>query len=201
MSVSGRIASFILAAAFVVVFCACCSGNQYAAPTEMPSLSDLPDSAATEDPSKYELGEDGYFEDDRIVAHWPTIFEFTNIQYGNAKYTARTEDGKKLLFAYLRDEGGVYADEVAGFDFDSYGDYLKNDINEYYELHEFSYITVDGHEGMRAVYDYAPPEEGKTVHVMQFLFNVDGWIMSMVFTSQGQIPPECEQSVMNVKFK
>lgn len=157
---------------------------------------------ATADVSGYILGENGYFEDEYICANWPSILEFNGLNVNIAQYSGVTEKGDKLFFSYVLDTGGDFNSELRSFDFNSYSSYLTNSLNKYYKLKEFDYIVIDGHTALRAVYDYAPPDEPeKLVHVLQISIGVDGWIMGLSFTSKGEIPSYCDESARNIKFK
>ena len=93
MSPLGRICLTALAAIFVSGAVSCSHGSNYTSPSELPSLSDIatqvPEWMQTPDPAIYELGEDGYFEDEYITAYFPSYFTLKSIEYGNVKYSAK----------------------------------------------------------------------------------------------------------------
>ncbi|MBO4563734.1 MAG: hypothetical protein J5772_09035 [Clostridia bacterium] len=167
------------------------------------SPTDLPEYMQTPDPALYELGDDGYFEDEILCANWPSFLEYIgHVLSNNAQYRGYLPNGKKLLFSYLTDDGASYSDEIAGHDKSSYQKFMREQINEYFELYEFEYTTVDGHQALRVLYDYAPPDdEAKRVHVLQYLINVRGWVMTLTFTTQDEFPEVCDDCIKTIRFK
>ncbi len=187
----------LLAAVFA--FSACGKGKTPAA-TEAPSAA--PDDVfTTPDASLFELGENGRFEDQYITANWYPTLKLSRVVMNYAEYEGTTLSGDRLLFSYTVDDMGSFAGELSGHDFDSYQKLLFSQ-NSYYYLKDFGYVTVDGHETLRAVYEYAPDEEpDKKVYVLQYAYNVNGWIMSVAYTSLSPIPAECEDTLNSVRFK
>lgn len=194
----------ILAALFAALLCGCGGGASHeAANTDLPSLppTEPPTWMQTTDPRPYELGPDGYFSDDYITVNWPSFLKFDRVISNDAQYSGKV-NGKKVVLSYVVDSGGSFEQELGYFDFDSYAEYLRNEINSYYVLKEFAYTAVDGHMAVRAAFDYDPPDEPeKLVHILQYTFNVKGWILGVTFTSQGDIPAECEESILSIDFK
>ena len=175
--------------------------------TEDPNAepTELPEYLWTADPALYVLGEDGYFEDEYLSAYWPSFLElYTTSMSNTAIYRGYPEGSdKRVTFSYTTDTGGSYADEVAGFDFDSYQDFIKNEMNEYFYLVEFGYITIQGHEALRAVFNYDPPEQPERfTRTLQYTINVDGWILGLGFSTQADsFPPECITCIDTIRFK
>ena len=166
-----------------------------------PAVTESPFAVPTVDPEQYALGPDGAFEDEYITAIWYPALTLNRVILNFAEYSCTTENGDRLLFSYTVDDLGSFDEELGGHDFDSYQELLFAQ-NSYYYLKEFSYETVDSHTALRAVYEYAPDEEpDKKVYILQYAYNVNGWIMSMVYTSLAPLPEECEETLKNVKFK
>ena len=186
---------FILLAA--MLFTGCHKGN----PSVDPTQSASPSAAQDDDTAKYQLGPNGAFEDEYITANWYPTLSLTRVVMNFAEYSGTTEDGEKLLFSYTVDDLGSFDEELGGHDKDSYQELLFSQ-NSYYYLDEFSYEKVDGHTALRALYRYAPAEEpDKVVYILQYAYNVNGWIMSMAYTSLSPLPAECEETLKTVKFK
>ncbi|MBO4849061.1 MAG: hypothetical protein J5586_07915 [Clostridia bacterium] len=196
------IAAALLTAALLTAGCRN-SGSQTADPTAAPLATETPELFRTPDPAKYQLSEDGYFEDEYLSANWPSMLEYTgHLLNNNAQYRGYLPDGRKLLFTYLTDDGASFEEEIANHDADSYQKFIRETINEYFDLYEFEYITVDGHRALRVLYDYAPPDdEAHRVHVLQYLIDVKGWVMTLTFTTQGEFPASCDECVGTIRFK
>lgn len=195
-----------------------CSRNNHtdntdptALPTALPTapIADTSDPTenpiVTPDPAKYALGEDGYFEDEFLTAYWPSFLKFIGSSLDNTVMYQGYPEGseKKVTFSYTWDTGGSFEQEVAGFDFNSYQEYLTKGMNLYFYLEEMNYIQVDGHETLRAVFNYNPPDEPEHyVRILQYTINVNGWILGLGFTTQDEtFPPECVDSISTIKFK
>ncbi|MBR3382513.1 MAG: hypothetical protein IKG85_05695 [Clostridia bacterium] len=189
----------LLAASATALACSCTKPGSEAD----PSVTEIPEWMQTADPSDYEPDAEGYFEDEYIRVKWPEFLSFDFSQFNYAQYSGMTEDGTRVLFAYVPDDGASYADEIAKYDFDGYSEHLVNDLNSYYVLNEFSPAEVDGHAAMKIVYDYVPEEdpENNTVHVLQYVVNNRGWVLSFSFTSKGDIPAECGESILSMEIK
>lgn len=160
------------------------------------------DPAKTPDPDQYKPDAEGRIADDILSMQLPKYLKFDSITMNNvATYSGTPEGGSKIIFTYTIDDGGIYADELAGYDFDSYQEYIRENINEFFVLKEFSYTEIDGHEVLRAAYDYAPPDEpSHYTYVLQYSFNVNGWIVGFAFTSLKDLPAECDDCIRTVKF-
>ena len=195
-----------LAALFAITAFPACSGNGYPSESQKPVSSDtaseIPEYMQTLNPADFEIGEDGFFEDKYLSAYWVKGMKLDGIRLNYVQYSCIAEDGKRLRFSYVRDSGGSFEKELEGYDFASYQGYLKSELNTYYILKEFDYVKQDGHRGIRAMYEYAPPDEsGKVVKVLQYAFNVEGWILNLTFTTQGEIPAACDESIRTIDFK
>lgn len=167
--------------------------------------TEVPEYLWTPDPALFELGEDGYYEDEYLSAYWPSFLKFAGTSMSNtAIYTGYPEGSdKKATFSYTFDTGGSYADEVAGFDFDSYQDYLTNGMNIYFYLEEMSYVKIQGHDALKAVFNYNPPDEPEHyVRMLQYAINVNGWILGLGFSTQDEtFPPEFIECIDTIRFK
>ena len=220
---------FALMLAAVTALCclAGCSGNsnwkpdgtaapadtQTAANTSDPSATPDPNATATPvpewmwtpDPALFILGEDGFYDDRYLSAYWPAYLEYQySVSSNSAQYTGYPYEGaKKLAFSYTPDEGGIFEEECGGFDFDSYQKFIRDEMNMYFELQEFGYITIDGHRALRAVYNYNPPEEPEHfTRVLQYTIEVNGWILGLCFTTQADtFPEECVTCINTIHFK
>lgn len=174
-------------------------------PTEEGDPTQIPEWMWTPDPALYILGENGYYEDDILSANWPAYLEYKDSVYQNcARYIGYPEGSeKKLVFSYTVDQGGSYADEIAGYDFDGYQEYITNYLNEYFYLEEYSKIKIDGHDAIKAVYNYNPPGEPEHyTRVLQYSIDVNGWILGLGFTTQLEtFPEECITCINTIKFK
>ncbi|MCR5809280.1 MAG: hypothetical protein K6G56_06925 [Clostridiales bacterium] len=172
--------------------------------TKDPNATEIPQWMTTPDPAKYELGDDGYFEDDFLSANWPPFLVYRGHLFSNnAQYGCYLEDGKKLLFSYVTDEGADYEKEVAGFTKETYEQYMQENLNSYYFIKEFEYLTIDGHPAMRVRFDYDPPEDhSRLTHVLEYCINVNGWVLGLTFTTQSDsFPPICDECMKTIKFK
>lgn len=186
----------LLLLAVCFAFAGCGKGKDTPAdPTSIPDIFQTPDAES------YELGPNGYYEDQYITASWYPTLKLSRVVMNYAEYEGKTPSGDRLLFSYTVDDLGSFAQELSGHDFDSYQKLLFSQ-NSYYYLKDFGYVKVDGHEALRAVYEYAPDEEpDKKVYVLQYAYNVNGWIMSVAYTSLSPIPPECEDTLNSIRFK
>ena len=205
-----------MALLFIAAALAGCSGSVKPQPTSSPTAAptaqntesgeatEIPEWMWTPDPALFILGEDGFFEDDYLSAYWPAYLEYQySIASNCAQYMGYPEGSeKKLLFSYLPDEGGIYADEIAVHDRDSYEALLQEKGAPYY-VKEFAKTKVDGHDALRIVFDYVDPEKPEHyVKTLQYLINVNGWILQLLFSTQDTtIPEECINSVNTIKFK
>ena len=184
-------------------------GTQTAAPTSAPANSgdatELPEWMWTPDPALFILGEDGFFEDQYITANWPAYLEYQSSMASNcAQYIGYPEGStKKLAFSYTPDEGGEFETEIACMDFESYQQFMTEQMNLYYYLEEFSFIKIDGHRALRAVFNYNPPDEPEHyTRVLQYSIDVNGWIMGLCFTTQlPEFPEECFTCINTIHFK
>ena len=215
-----------IALALAVVFAAfafagCGKGGHNVSPTTEPTSAPTADASETEDPNAdptevpewmwtadpalYVLGEDGYFEDEYITAYWPPYLELLTTSASNTAIYSGYPEGRdhKLSFSYTTDTGGSFEEEVAGFDFDSYQEYLTNGMNIYFYLEEFSYITIQGHRALRAIFNYNPPDDpDHYVRTLQYTIDVDGWILGLGFsTKDPTFPEECITCIDTIRFK
>lgn len=166
--------------------------------------TEVPQWMVTPDPAAYQLGEDGFFDDEYLTAYWPAFLAYRGHLFSNnAQYDGYLSDGKKLLFSYVTDDGANYEDEVAGFDKDSYQRYMQENMNSYFFIKEFGYLEVDGHPAMRVLFDYDPPEDPEHLtHVLEYCINVNGWVLGLTFTTQSDsFPPVCDECIKTIKFK
>ena len=179
--------------------------NATAAPTSDADATELPEWMWTPDPALFFLGEDGFFEDQYLSAYWPEYLEYQySITSNCAQYIGYPNGGKKkLVFAYTPDEGGDFAGEIGCMDFESYQKFMTDQMNLYYYLEEFSFITVDGHRALRAVFNYDPPGEPEHyTRVLQYSVDVNGWILGLSFSTQlEEFPPECDECIKTIRFK
>lgn len=175
------------------------------AATADTSPTEVPEWMWTPDPALFILGDDGYFEDQYLTAYWPAYLEYQySVSSNSAQYAGYPSEGaKKLAFSYTPDEGGIFEEELGGFTFDTYQEYIVNEMNLYFELKEFGYITIDGHRALRAVYDYNPPDDpDHFTRVLQYSIDVNGWILGLCFTTQADtFPTECITCINTIHFK
>ena len=212
-----KLLAVVLAALIVCTFVGCGGGETKPDTTEasatQPAVTADPNAPATEvpewmwtpDPALYILGEGGYFEDQYLTAYWPEYLEYQySVSSNSAQYSGYPAEGaKKLAFSYTPDEGGIFEEELGGFDFNSYQQYIIDQMNLYFELQEFGYMTIDGHRALRAVYNYNPPEEPERfTRVLQYSIDVNGWILGLCFTTQADtFPTECITCINTIHFK
>lgn len=199
---SYRSSAILILLALVLAFSAC---GKAKAPSDPPAASSAPaqtqEVLQSPDADAYALGPDGYYEDEFITASWYPTLSLNRVVMNYAEYVGTTPEGVKLFFSYTADDASSFGEELAGHDFDSYQKLLFSQ-NSYYYLKEFGYVTVDSHTALRAVYEYAPKEEpDRKVYVLQYAYNVNGWIMNAAYSSLAPLPAECEDTLKTVRFK
>lgn len=190
------------------------SGQDYATPepivtpaptaTNDPSVpTNIPEWMQTPDPALYTPDENGFFEDQYFSVYWPSFLKFMTFSGPNSvNYRGDLESGNALVLNYTWDEGGSYEDEVAGFDAKSYEEYMQKNMNSYFYVEEFEYTKVDGHDALRVGFRYDPPETpDHLTHALMYIINVNGWIISINYTSLDELPSICDESVNTIKFK
>lgn len=176
------------------------------APTETndPSVpTNIPEWMQTPDPALYTPDENGFFEDKYLSVYWPSFLEFMTFSGPNSvNYRGALESGNYLVLNYTWDEGGSYADEVGIYDRDGYEKYMQENMNSYFYVEEFDKIKVDGHEAIRVGFRYDPPETPEHLtHALMYVINVNGWIVSINYTSLDELPAICDESVNTIRFK
>lgn len=206
-----RIFALLLAAMLAIPGFAGCHGGESGVydtpePIVTPDPADpteVPEFLRTPDPALYQLTEDGIFEDEYLTMQMPSYMGFYTFSSPNsADYIGTMPSGNRLAFNYTWDTGGSFDEECANFTFDSYQEYLTTQMNSYFYLEEFAYVTVDGHTALRSIFRYEPPNDpDHLTHALQYLINVNGWILSMGYSSLDEIPAECEADIRAIKFK
>ena len=174
--------------------------------TADPNATEIPEWMWTPDPALFILGEDGYFEDQYLSAYWPKYLEYQYSMASNCAQYAGYPEGegsRKLVFSYTPDEGGIFDEELGCYDFDSYQKFMTENMNTYFYLEEFNFITIDGHRALRVVFNYDPPGEPEHyTRVLQYSINVNGWIMGLAFSTQADtFPTECITCINTIHFK
>ena len=187
------------------------SGKPYATPepaATMPAITAGP----TTDPSyqeedammanAYTLDENGHYDDTFLTVDIPPFLVFNNSDRNTREFDGVTDNGLIVAFVYTWDVGGEYATDVEPYDFESYGKYLTEVVSHRMKLFSWDKIEVDGHEGVKAVFDYNYDDPNEApAHVHQYFINVQGWVMSFVASSRDEIPQSVEDTVMSIRFK
>ncbi len=190
---------FALAAASCLGLAACGPVTEAPVDTAMPTLT-----FETPDPSAFELGEGGRLDTEYIMLDLPDFFSLLGVTSVNsALYDGYDENGSRYCMSYTADMGGSYADEIGGFDRSSYQEFLNSNNSdgvETYFVDGFEHISIAGHEAVAARYSYDNGSDH--VELLQYTFNVNGWILNICFTSSSDFFPDSfEESIYTIQFK
>ena len=196
---------------FAAAFCGC-RGNYVAPDPVSPGSTADPDSSHSHtihlqtpdvDPDLYELGENGYYEDEYMSVNFPSFLSLEKFTVSGGPIYTGEYDGHKYKMSYLRDVTSDYETVLSGATAESYGEYLNEQVSKYYVMQELSHIKIDGHDAtlIRYYFQY-PNDPDKRVPALQYCINVDGWIMSLGFTTDAEdFTEECYSFTDTIHFK
>lgn len=203
----------ILAVLLAAAFAGCSGGGKpYATPEPIvtPVPTAVPDSGTPDPGSSGWIDEeidneeftlvDGHYEDAILTVDLPKMLGDPVTDINTRTFAGKLEDGTGIGMTYIWDNFSEYETDVAKYDFDSYNEYLTTVVSSDMKLLEYNNITVDGHRGVKAAFDYTY-EDRPTVHIVQYSIEVHGWVLGFTASTNGEIPPELDEGIMALKFK
>ena len=202
-------ALMIIAVTLCTALCGCSgSGKPYATPDPMPTANVTARATLTPQEEDLEMAntdyvfESGHYEDMFMSIDLPDFLTMTENIQNTRSFDGVSENELIIACGYTWDVPADYDSEVAVYDFDSYNEYLTGTVSRRFELFSFEKIQIDGHEAVKATYDYNYEEPGQDpAHFIHYMINVNGWVMTFVVSSRDDIPESINDAVMGIKFK
>ena len=202
-------ALMIIAVTLCTALCGCSgSGKPYATPDPMPTANVTARATLTPQEEDYQMAnadytfEIGHYEDMFMSIELPDFLRLTENFQNTRTFGGASKNKLLISCVYTWDLPAKYDSEVAIYDYDSYNEYLTGTVSRLFTLFTFDNIVIDGHEAVKATYDYNYEEPGQDpAHFIHYMINVNGWVMTIVVCSRDDIPESINDAVMGIKFK